>query len=79
MLVVVTIVMIYKHVFYQVNMMASDILCQKPSVANNKIFIIAIDDKTLKEYGSVNTWDRELSARLVEILNGMEFKKEESY
>lgn len=47
----------------------SDRLNQRGTVTNKKIFIIGIDDKTLERYGPVNTWSRELSAQLVEILN----------
>lgn len=42
---------------------------QKPSVTNKKIYIIAIDDKTLDRYGPVNTWSRDIPARLVELLS----------
>lgn len=50
----------------------SDRLNQKASATNKNIYIIAIDDKTLERYGPVNTWSRELSARLVELLTGEE-------
>ena len=48
----------------------SDRLNQRESVTNKKIYIIGIDDKTLEEYGPVNTWSREIPARLVSLLNG---------
>lgn len=35
-----------------------------------KIYIIGIDDKTLEQYGPVNTWSREIPAKLVSLLNG---------
>lgn len=46
-----------------------DRLNQKESVTNKKIYIIGIDDKTLERYGPVNTWSRDIPARLVELLN----------
>ena len=47
----------------------SDWLNQKETVTNKKIYIIGIDDKTLGEYGPVNTWSRNIPAKLVETLN----------
>lgn len=54
---------------YSLDVMVSDMLCQRESVANKKIFIIAIDDRTLEEYGNITSWSRELSAELVRVLN----------
>ena len=48
----------------------SDKLNQRESVTNKKIYIIGIDDKTLEEYGPVNTWSREIPAKLLTALNG---------
>lgn len=50
----------------------SDWLNQKESVTNKKIYIIGIDDKTLEKYGPVNTWSRNIPAKLVETLNADE-------
>lgn len=47
----------------------SDWLNQRSSVTNKKIFIIGIDDKTLQQYGPVNTWSRDIPAKLIEILS----------
>lgn len=47
----------------------SDRLNQQESVTNKKIYIIGIDDKTLEQYGPVNTWSRDIPAKLVEMLN----------
>lgn len=54
---------------YSLDVMVSDMLCQRESVTNKKIFIIAIDDRTLEEYGNITSWSRELSAELVRTLN----------
>lgn len=48
----------------------SDRLNQRESVTNKKIYIIGIDDKTLEQYGPVNTWSREIPAKLVSLLSG---------
>lgn len=53
--------------FFDIGM--SDKLNQRESVTNKKIYIIGIDDKTLEEYGPVNTWSREIPAKLVSLLN----------
>lgn len=53
----------------------SDRLNQRASVTNKKIYIIGIDDKTLEQYGPVNTWSRDVPAQLVEILNADPAKK----
>ncbi len=50
----------------------SDWLNQKETVTNKKIYVIGIDDKTLAKYGPVNTWSRNVPAKLVEILNADE-------
>lgn len=55
---------------YSLDVMVSDVLCQRASVTNKNIYIIAIDDKTLEEYGAITSWSREIPARLVRTLNG---------
>ncbi len=47
----------------------SDRLNQRESVTDKNIYIIGIDDKTLEKYGPVNTWSREIPAKLVELLS----------
>lgn len=54
---------------YSLDVLVSDLICQQPDVANKNIYIIAIDDKTLAEYGSVTSWSREIPAGLVQLLN----------
>lgn len=46
-----------------------DRLNQRTSITNKKIYIIGIDDRTLEQYGPVNTWSRHIPAQLVELLN----------
>ncbi|MCM1087424.1 MAG: adenylate/guanylate cyclase domain-containing protein [Muribaculaceae bacterium] len=50
----------------------SDFMNQRGAVTNKQIYIIGIDDKTLKKYGPVNTWSRRVPASLVEILDESE-------
>ena len=47
----------------------SDRLSQRETVTNKKIYIIGIDDKTLEQYGPVNTWSRDIPAQLISVLN----------
>ena len=63
---------LYFGTAYFWDMGISDRLNQRETVTNKKIYIIGIDDKTLEQYGPVNTWSREVPARLVSILNGMD-------
>ena len=53
----------------------SDRINQRESVTNKNIYIIGIDDKSLEQYGPVNTWSRDIPAQLVEILNADESAK----
>lgn len=73
---VIAIVIILASVVFQYfgaagfwDMGISDRLNQRESVTNKKIYIIGIDDKTLEQYGPVNTWSRDIPAKLVEMLN----------
>ena len=65
----VTGLLAWVRVGYSVDVMVSDALCQRASVANKNIYVIAIDDKTLEQYGSITSWSRALSADLVQLLN----------
>lgn len=65
----VTGLLVWIRVGYSVDVMVSDALCQRSSVANKNIYVIAIDDKTLEQYGSITSWSRALSADLVQLLN----------
>lgn len=69
---IITFFLIYSNAFYVWDRMVSDWLCQTGEVPDGRIFIVAIDDKTLEEYGLVSQWDRELSAQVVRKLNGTE-------
>lgn len=52
-----------------IDMGVSDMLNQREAVTNKKIYIIGIDDKTLEKYGPVNTWSRDIPAKLVSMLS----------
>lgn len=54
--------------FYSVDNLLRDRIYQNPRGINNKIKIIAIDDKTLSEIGPFGTWSRQSYADLIDIL-----------
>lgn len=54
--------------FSSVDSLLRDSLYQNPRGINNKIKIIAIDDKTLAEIGPFGTWSRQSYADLINIL-----------
>lgn len=56
---------LFPGIFFTQDKWLSDLLCQRPSVTEKKIYIIAIDDKTLKEYGALTSWNRIIPANLV--------------
>lgn len=80
--VAITIAIILVSVVFQYfgaagfwDMGISDRINQRESVTNKNIYIIGIDDKSLEQYGPVNTWSRDIPAQLVEILNADESTK----
>lgn len=58
----------YFQPLYSLDHILTDRLYQQPSVTSPCIKIIKIDEKTLEALGPFNTWDRNLSADLVEKL-----------
>ncbi len=66
---VVTFLLCFFQPLYTVDKMLADTLYQRPSGASSNIRIIAIDEKTLDALGPFNTWNRDISARLVEALS----------
>lgn len=67
--VVLTFILCYSQCLYSFDKMITDRIYQAPSVTNSAIKIIAIDERTIRAYGDINTWGREIPAKLVEILN----------
>lgn len=53
---------------YAFDKIFADHLYQVQTVANSRIKLIVIDEKTLQTYGEMGTWSREISAELVELL-----------
>ncbi len=53
---------------YAFDKIFADPLYQVQTVANSRIKLIVIDEKTLQTYGEMGTWSREISAELVELL-----------
>lgn len=66
---IVTFLVTYFQMLYAVDKMVADPLYQSVSTTNKNIKIITIDEKTLAAYGDIKTWNREISAKLVEVLN----------
>lgn len=54
--------------FNRIDYALTDALYQRPEVVDNRIKIIAIDEKSLDEYGPLNTWDRSYYAKLLDVL-----------
>lgn len=69
LIAMVTGLLVLARIGYSADVMISDALCQRASVTNKNIYIIAIDDKTLEQYGTITSWSRALSAELVRLLN----------
>lgn len=59
-------VITYFSVFSSLDSLYQDKLYQIPRGMNQKIKIVAIDEKTLEEYGPINTWDRSIYNLLLE-------------
>ncbi len=55
-------------ILYTADKLFVDPLYQTPSTPDNRIRILAVDEKTLAAYGSWQDWDRSISARLVDLL-----------
>lgn len=69
LIAVAVFVISYTQVLYPVDRMVADPLCQTVSSTNKNIKMIVIDEKTLAAYGDIKTWNREIPAKLVEVLN----------
>ena len=65
---VLTFILAYSGIFARLDYILTDALYQKPVVLNNDIKIIAIDEKSMNELGSYDTWSREYYADLLNIL-----------
>lgn len=64
-----TFLLCWSQILYSFDKIFSDMCYQTPTTANKDIAIIAIDEKTLQEYGKIETWSRSRYAQLIEILN----------
>jgi len=54
--------------FNRIDYLLTDALYQRPVVLNNNIKIIAIDEKSMDEYGAYKTWSRNHYADLLNVL-----------
>ncbi len=66
---VVTFIVLVTNIFYGWDKFMLDTLCQTGETVDNRIFIVAIDDKTLQEYGPMNQWSRDIYSQVVKTLN----------
>lgn len=73
-LVVLAWLVSYTQILYSADKLLSDWLYQKSSSSEPAIKLIAIDERTMQEYGDLKTWNREIWAQLVEKLNEGEKK-----
>ena len=64
----VCFVITYFGVFSSLDSLYQDKIYQIPRGMNQKIKIIAIDEKTLEAYGPINTWDRSVYNSLLNSL-----------
>lgn len=72
---ILTFLLLFTNLFYTWDKILLDGLCQTGETPDNRIFILAIDDKTLQEYGPMSQWSREISSNVVKILNQDEEKR----
>lgn len=66
---VLTFILLYTNIFFAWDKILADAVYQTGDTPDQRIFILAIDDKTLQEYGQVNQWSREIPKKLMETLN----------
>lgn len=75
LLFLLTYLLLATKVFFTWDKILFDAVCQTGDVADKRIYVIAIDDKTLQEYGPMNQWGRDISRQLIETLNQDDAKK----
>lgn len=69
MVFIITFLLIFTNMFYAWDKLLSDRLCQNGRVPDSRIFIVAIDDKTLEKYGQMNRWSRDIYTEILNLLN----------
>lgn len=67
-IVMVTFVVCFFNIISSFEKLLTDRLYQKPRGINNKIKIVAIDMRTLREIGAMGTWSRQVYADLLDTL-----------
>ena len=58
----------FSRLLYSFDRLITDPLYQIPDGRDNRIMILAIDEKTISAYGDIGGWSREIPARLVQTL-----------
>lgn len=66
---VLVLILTVTNLFASVDYMLKDAVYQIPRGVSSQIKIIAIDDRTLEEFGPISTWSRDYYADLLHILN----------
>ena len=66
---VISLFLCKSECLYSIDKIFSDPLYYMESTSDTSIKIIAIDEKTLEALGPMNTWNRNVSAELIEILS----------
>ena len=67
-LILLSFLACYFNIFVSFEKLMTDSVYQKPRGINNKIKIIAIDNRTLRELGGMNTWSRQVYADVINAL-----------
>ena len=69
LVVVLTFALTASRLFYSFDKLLSDPIYQTASVPDDTIRILAIDERTIAEYGEFADWSRDIPASLVELLS----------
>ena len=68
LVVLVAFAICYFNVFSKFEKLLTDRVYQSPRGINNKIKIISIDNRTLRELGTMGTWSRQVYADVINSL-----------
>lgn len=68
-IILVSFIFCYFDILGSFEKLVTDRLYQRPRGINNKIKIIAIDNQTLREYGNMGTWSRQMYADVINSLS----------
>ncbi len=69
LILIIILLMQSFHVFDSLENLLSDAIYQNGERVSPKIYVIGIDEETLAKYGSFDSWSREKTAELIELLS----------